>query len=55
MRKAERALLPLFALLALASSPLNYVLDAGESSVTAKVAFLGLASKTPVFPPFAAR
>ncbi len=45
-------LLPLIALFALANSsaPLNYRLDASNSSVTAKVAFLGLGSKTARFP-----
>lgn len=43
---------PLIALLTLANSsaPLNYRLDASNSSVTAKVAFLGLGSKTARFP-----
>ncbi|WFL77824.1 YceI family protein [Altererythrobacter arenosus] len=43
-------LLPILAALTIASSPLNYVLDASASSVSAKVAFFGLASKTAQFP-----
>lgn len=46
-------LLPVIALLAVASSPLTYVLDASASSVSAKVAFFGLASKTANFPSMA--
>ncbi|MEM7664916.1 MAG: YceI family protein [Pseudomonadota bacterium] len=45
-------ILPLLAALSLANSdaPLTYTLDAGASSVSAKVPFLGLASKTAKFP-----
>ncbi|MEP0190365.1 MAG: YceI family protein [Erythrobacter sp.] len=45
-------LVPLIALFALAnnSAPLNYRLDSSNSSVTAKVAFLGLGSRTARFP-----
>lgn len=44
------AILPLLAALAMAAAPLNYVLDAEASAVSAKVAFFGLASKTAGFP-----
>ena len=47
------ALLPVLALLALAntaSAPQRYTLDAAASNVSAKVPFLGLASKTARFP-----
>ncbi len=45
-------LIPLLAFFALANSsaPLNYVLDASASSVSAKVPFFGLSSKTAKFP-----
>lgn len=45
-------LLPLLGFFALANSsaPLNYVLDASASSVSAKVPFFGLSSKTAKFP-----
>lgn len=44
------AFLPLLAALAMATAPLNYALDVEASAVSAKVAFLGLASKTAGFP-----
>lgn len=45
-------LVPFLALFVLANSsaPLNYRLDASKSSVSAKVAFFGLSSKTAKFP-----
>ena len=53
MTFANRFLLPIFAVLVIGSAPLNYVLDSQSSSVTAKVAFFGLASKTAGFPSMA--
>ena len=50
MKPLRLLLLPVIGMLAIASAPLNYVLDATASSVTAKVAFLGFASKTAGFP-----
>jgi len=46
----RRILLPAIALLVIGGAPLNYVLDAKQSAVTAQVAFFGLASKTAGFP-----
>lgn len=47
---ATFAVLAPLALLANSSAPVNYRLDSGASSVTAKVAFFGLGSKTATFP-----
>ena len=45
----------LLGLALLANTPLNYMLDAKSSSVSAKVAFFGLASKTAGFPTMTGR
>jgi len=50
MKIARRLAIPFLALLAIAAAPINYVLDAEASSVSAKVAFFGIASKTAGFP-----
>ncbi len=50
MKFTRLLVLPVLALIATASAPLNYTLDAQTSAVSAKVAFLGLASKTAGFP-----
>ena len=55
MISARLLLLPILALFATASSPLNYTLDAQASAVSAKVAFFGLASKTAGFPSMSGR
>jgi polyisoprenoid-binding protein YceI len=47
---AAFAVLAPLALLANSAGPINYRLDSGASNVTAKVAFLGLGSKTASFP-----
>lgn len=50
MTITRRIAICLLAALAIANAPLNYVLDAAASSVSAKVAFFGIASKTAGFP-----
>lgn len=50
MRISRLALLPAVILLIGAKAPLSYVLDGQASSVSAKVAFFGLASKQAEFP-----